>query len=53
MMHYELQQDHNTGNWWIMQVDPSGHRKVVITLGPVDYRAANQHLKAYLENLNG
>mgnify|MGYP003625622473 FL=1 len=53
MMHYELQQDHNTGNWWIMQVEPNGHRKVVMTLGPVDHRTANQHLKAYMEKLNG
>ena len=31
-MHYDLQQDHNTGNWWIVTQDSHGYRKIVYTL---------------------
>ena len=31
-MHYDLQQDHNTGNWWIIHQDEDGYRTIVRTL---------------------
>lgn len=31
-MQYDLQQDYNTGNWWIVTQDEDGYRKIVYTL---------------------
>ena len=31
-MQYDLQQDHNTGNWWIVHQDEDGYRTIVRTL---------------------
>tara|TARA_R110002153_G_scaffold214187_1_gene366759 strand:- start:202 stop:366 length:165 start_codon:yes stop_codon:yes gene_type:complete len=31
-MQYDLQQDHNTGNWWIVHQDEEGYRTIVRTL---------------------
>ena len=31
-MQYDLQQDYNTGNWWIVTQDEEGYRKIVYTL---------------------
>ena len=31
-MQYFLQEDHNTGNWWLVEQEDDGYRRVVQTL---------------------
>jgi len=47
---YFLQQDHNTGNWWIVEQEEDGYRQVVRTLSwKLNYLEARQHLNKYIE----
>ena len=46
-MHYDLQQDHNTGNWWIIHHDEDGYRTIVQTLSADLTRF---EAKLYMEN---
>ena len=49
-MKYDLQQDHNTGNWWIVEQDETGYRTIVQTLNARLTRfEANKHLEKYVE----
>jgi hypothetical protein len=53
-MTYELTQDHNTGNWWIWQVEECGFRQIVRTLSAdLTVTEAHRYMDAYQESLNG
>ena len=54
-MEYDLQQDHNTGNWWIVHQDEEGFRTIVRTLS-ADLTAveAHRYMDVYIkESSNG
>ena len=52
-MHYDLQQDHNTGNWWIVCQDEDGHRTIVRTLSAdLTVVQAHRYMNAYIEENN-
>ena len=52
-MHYELQQDHNTGNWWIIHQDAEGYRTIVRTLSAdLNVVQAHRYMDAYIEDIN-
>jgi hypothetical protein len=52
-MHYELQQDHNTGNWWIVYQDEEGYRTIVRTLSAkLTVVEAHRYMDAYIEESN-
>ena len=47
---YDLQQDHNTGNWWIVEQDESGYRTIVRTLsGKLGFLDAKRYLNNYIK----
>ncbi len=49
-MQYFLQEDHNTGNWWIVEQEEDGYRTVVQTLsGKLNYLEARQYLNNYIK----
>jgi len=49
-MKYDLQQDHNTGNWWIVEQDETGYRTIVLTLSADLTRfEASRYLEKYIE----
>lgn len=49
-MNYDLQQDHNTGNWWIVEQDETGYRTIVRTLNARLTRLeASKYLEKYVE----
>ncbi len=49
-MNYDLQQDHNTGNWWIVEQDETGYRTIVRTLNARLSRfEASKYLEKYVE----
>lgn len=49
-MNYDLQQDHNTGNWWIVEQDETGYRTIVQTLNARLTRfEASKYLEKYIE----
>lgn len=49
-MKYDLQQDHNTGNWWIVEQDETGYRTIVRTLNARLSRfEASKYLEKYVE----
>tara|TARA_B110000285_G_scaffold18774_1_gene18225 strand:- start:1028 stop:1192 length:165 start_codon:yes stop_codon:yes gene_type:complete len=49
-MYYELQKDQNTGDWWIVQQEEDGFRKIVATLSAdLTYFAAKTEMKKFLE----
>ena len=49
-MTYDLQQDHNTGNWWIVEQDETGYRTIVQTLNARLTRfEASKYLEKYVE----
>jgi len=51
-MQYDLQQDHNTGNWWIVTQDSHGYRKIVYTLSTDLTRfEAKRHMSRLSEEL--
>jgi len=54
-MHYDLQRDRNTGNWWIIYQDEAGYRKIVHTLSADLSRVeARIYMENYIkENDNG
>lgn len=52
-MIYDLQQDHNTGNWWIVRQDEDGYREIVRTLSAdLGIREAGRYMDAYIEEIN-
>ena len=51
-MYYDLQQDHNTGNWWIFHQDEEGYRTIVQTLSADLTRfEAKSYMEKYIEEL--
>ena len=51
-MKYDLQQDLNTGNWWIVEQDETGYRTIVRTLGADLTRfEASKYLEKYIEEV--
>lgn len=49
-MQYFLQQDHHTGNWWIVEQEEDGYRTVVRTLShKLNYLEARQYLNKYIK----
>ncbi len=49
-MQYFLQEDHNTGNWWLVEQEDDGYRRVVQTLShKLNYLEARQHLNKYIK----
>ena len=51
--HYELQQDHNTGNWWIIRQEEDGYRTIVRTLSAdLTVVQAHRYMDAYIEDIN-
>ena len=47
-MYYDLKQDLNTGNWWVVRQEEMGHRTIVATLSAdLTYSQA----KIYMENV--
>ena len=49
-MKYDLQQDHNTGNWWIFEQDETGYRTIVHTLSADLTRfEARIYMEKYIE----
>jgi len=48
-MKYDLQQDHNTGNWWIVEQDETGYRTIVLTLTTMTRFEASKYLEKYIE----
>jgi len=52
-MQYELQQDHNTGNWWIIRQEEDGYRTIVRTLSAdLTVVQAHRYMDAYIEDIN-
>jgi hypothetical protein len=52
-MHYDLQQDHNTGNWWIIRQEEDGYRTIVRTLSAdLTVVQAHRYMDAYIEDIN-
>jgi hypothetical protein len=50
--HYDLQQDHNTGNWWIVEQDEDGYRTIVRTLSAdLGFIDAKRHMNRLVEEL--
>jgi hypothetical protein len=48
-MRYELSQCHNTGNWWICEVEEDGYRSIVRTLSAdLTIEQANAYMKVYM-----
>lgn len=51
-MKYDLQQDHNTGNWWIFEQDETGYRTIVHTLSADLTRfEARIYMEKYIEEM--
>ena len=49
-MQYFLQEDHNTGNWWLVEQEDDGYRRVVQTLShKLNYLEARQYLNNYIK----
>jgi|TARA_B110000285_G_C15080192_1_gene593045 hypothetical protein len=47
-MHYDLKQDGNTGNWWVIRQDECGFREIIATLSAdLTYSQA----KIYMNNI--
>lgn len=45
-MHYDLQQDACTGNWWVIKQDAEGFRQVMYTLShTLSYTEAKEHFE--------
>ena len=52
-MHYDLQRDHNTGNWWIVLQEEDGYRTIVRTLSAdLTVFEAHRYMDAYIEEIN-
>ena len=52
-MQYELQQDQNTVNWWIVHQDEEGYRTIVSTLSAkLTVVEAHRYMDAYIEESN-
>jgi len=50
MEKYDLQQDYNTGNWWIVTQDEDGYRKIVYTLSAdLTRMEAKKHMNKLIE----
>jgi len=55
-MHYDLKQDGNTGNWWVICQEDSGFREIVKTLSAdLTYSEAKVYMHKFieLERMNG
>jgi hypothetical protein len=49
-MQYFLEQDHNTGNWWIVEQEEDGYRTIVNTLSArLNYLEARRYLEKHIE----
>jgi len=47
-MHYDLKQDHNTGNWWVIRQDEDGFREIIRTLSA---DLTPSQAKVYMNNI--
>jgi len=47
-MHYDLKQDQNTGNWWVVRQDENGFREIIKTLSA---DLTHSQAKAYMNNI--
>jgi len=51
-MKYDLQQNINTGNWWIVEQDETGYRTIVRTLrADLTRFEASKYLEKYIEEV--
>ena len=45
LMHYDLERDQNTGNWWVIHQDDDGFRKIIRTLSAdLTYSQAKKYM---------
>jgi hypothetical protein len=50
VMHYDLQQDACTGNWWVIKQDAEGFRQIMYTLShTLSYTEAKEHFEMLVQ----